>query len=211
MTATFINQFVYLISLLLDCVLFLTVYFRLSVLFSSQFEPNPFFEDDNSGGEPASVAYRYRKFTLGGINVVARCELHGWTSKRGEDQNITVYSLNEWDSKYADGVNWRQKIDQQIGAVLATELKNNSCKLAKWTAQSILAGADQMKLGYVTRVANTNAYDHTILATQTFKPKELAQQINLSINNMWGIVKMLCELVLNKPDGKYVLLKDPNI
>jgi hypothetical protein len=33
------------------------------------------------------------------------------------------------------------------GAVLATELKNNSCKLAKWTAQSILAGADQMKLG----------------------------------------------------------------
>jgi translation initiation factor 3 subunit D len=175
-----------------------------------QFEPNPFFEDDNSGGEPASVAYRYRKFTLGGINVIARCELHGWTSKRGEDQNITVYSLNEWDSKYADGVNWRQKIDQQSGAVLATELKNNSCKLAKWTAQSILAGADQMKLGYVSRVANTNAYEHTILATQFFKPKELAAQINLNINNMWGIVKMLCELVLNKQDGKYVLLKDPN-
>jgi translation initiation factor 3 subunit D len=156
------------------------------------------------------VAYRYRKFNLGGINIVARCELHGWTSKRGEDQNITVYSLNEWDSKYADGVNWRQKIDQQRGAVLATELKNNSCKLAKWTAQSILAGADQMNLGYVTRIANTNSYEHTILATQFFKPKELATQINLNINNMWGIVKMLCELVLNKPDGKYVLLKDPN-
>lgn len=121
-----------------------------------------------------------------------------------------MYSLNEWDSKYADGVNWRQKIDTQRGAVLATELKNNSCKLAKWTAQSILAGADQMKLGYVTRVANTNAYEHTILATQFFKPKELAAQINLSVNNMWGIVKMLCELVLNKADGKYVLLKDPN-
>jgi translation initiation factor 3 subunit D len=27
---------------------------------------------------------------------------------------------------------------------------------------------------------------------------------------MWGIVKMLCELVLSKPDGKYILLKDPN-
>lgn len=33
------------------------------------------------------------------------------------------------------------------GAILATELKNNSAKLAKWTAQSILSGADQMKIG----------------------------------------------------------------
>ncbi len=36
------------------------------------------------------------------------------------------------------------------GSVLATELKNNSFKLAKWAAQSILAGADVMKIGYVT-------------------------------------------------------------
>jgi translation initiation factor 3 subunit D len=176
-----------------------------------QFEPNPFYDDDESGVEPAAVAYRYRKFTLaGGIRLVTRCELHGWLSKRGEDQNITVYALNEWDSKFSDGVNWRQKIDQQRGAVLATELKNNSCKLAKWTAQSILAGADQMKLGYVSRNASGNPYEHSILATQFFKPKELAQQINLSLNNMWGIVKMICELLMKKPDGKYVLLKDPN-
>lgn len=36
---------------------------------------------------------------------------------------------------------------EQRGAILATELKNNSAKLAKWTAQSILSGADQMKIG----------------------------------------------------------------
>lgn len=35
----------------------------------------------------------------------------------------------------------------QRGAILATELKNNSAKLAKWTAQSILGGADVMKIG----------------------------------------------------------------
>jgi translation initiation factor 3 subunit D len=34
-------------------------------------------------------------------------------------------------------VEWRQKIDQQRGAVLATELKNNSFKLAKFAAQSV--------------------------------------------------------------------------
>lgn len=105
---------------------------------------------------------------------------------------------------------YRQKIDAQRGAVLATELKNNSCRLARWTAQSLLAGADQMKLGYVSRVAPTNATEHTILATQFFKPKDFALQINLNLNNVWGIVKMICELLLSKADGKYVLMKDPN-
>ena len=123
---------------------------------------------------------------------------------------MTVHALNEWDSRYAGGIEWRQKIDQQRGAVLATELKNNSSKFAKWTAQSILAGADLMKLGYVSRVERTNAYDHTILATQFLKPTELAQQIALSVTNMWGIIKMIADILMNLEDGKYVLLKDPN-
>lgn len=67
-----------------------------------------------------------------------------------------------------------------------------------------------MKLGYVSRVAVNNPYEHTILATQFFKPKDFALQINLSLNNIWGIVKMICELLLSKEDGKYVLMKDPN-
>ena len=100
------------------------------------------------------------------------------------------------------GVEWRQKIDAQSGAVLATEFKNNSCKLARWTAQSILAGAEQMKLGYVSRVARTNPYDHVVLATQFYKPKEFATQITLNVNNMWGIIKMLVDLLLDKDDGK---------
>ena len=176
------------------------------------YDPNPFYDESFNEGEPASVAYRYRKFTLGNIRIVARCELHAWwKSKKNEEQLMTVYALNEWDSKYSGGVNWRQKIDQQQrGAVLATELKNNSNKLAKWTAQSILAGADLMKIGFVSRVAPSNAYEHVILETQTFKPKEIAAQTNLSVNNMWGIVKMIAELILKKEDGKYLLMKDPN-
>jgi translation initiation factor 3 subunit D len=35
----------------------------------------------------------------------------------------------------------------QRGAVVATEMKNNSCKLARWATQAILAKADQMKIG----------------------------------------------------------------
>jgi translation initiation factor 3 subunit D len=176
------------------------------------YEANPFFEDedDDTSDEPASVAYRYRKFTLGGIELVVRCELHGWTNKRGEDQLMTCYALNEWDSKFSGGIEWRQKIDQQPGAVLATELKNNSCKLGRWAAQSILAGADQMKLGYVRRTVRTNPYEHQILATQTFKPKDIATQIAMSLPQMWGVVKMICDLMMSQEDGKYVLMKDPN-
>ena len=177
------------------------------------YEPNPFFdesEDEAAGSEPASVAYRYRKFTLGNIKVVARCELHGWAAKGKESPKFTAYALNEWDCRYAGGIDWRRKIDTQRGAVLATELKNNSCKLARWTAQSVLAGADLMRVGYVSRLSRTNGYEHTILATQVFKPKDLSMQINLSTQNMWGIVKMISELLMKQEDGKYVLLKDPN-
>lgn len=58
-----------------------------------------------------------------------------------------LQALNEWDSKHSGGVDWRQKLDTQRGAVLANELKNNACKLAKWTVQAILAGSDQIKFG----------------------------------------------------------------
>jgi len=46
-------------------------------------------------------------------------------------------------------VDWRAKLDTQRGAVLATELKNNSCKIAKWTASAQLAGSDIIKFGCV--------------------------------------------------------------
>lgn len=173
------------------------------------YEPNPFFEEDEPGVSPSSTAYRYRRFDLGGVKLVVRCELHAWMSKKGEDQYYNVFSLNEWDSK-GSGINWRQKVDGQRGAVLATELKNNSCKVAKWTAQSVLSGADQMKLGYVSRVSPSTPFDHQVLAADKFRPKDLAAQINLSVQNMWGIVKMVCELLMSKENGKYVLLKDPN-
>ena len=49
--------------------------------------------------------------------------------------------------QFSGGVDWRQKLDVQRGAVLANELKNNACKLAKWTVQALLAGSDLIKFG----------------------------------------------------------------
>merc|ERR1719410_3127559 len=107
-------------------------------------------------------------------------------------------------------IHWREKLDSQRGAVLATELKNNSCKLAKWTAQSLLAGAHQMKIGFVSRISPKNNYEHVILATQFYRPKDFAAQITLNVGNMWGIIKMLVELIRKMEEGKYVFMREPN-
>jgi translation initiation factor 3 subunit D len=181
--------------------------------------PNPFFdEEDAEGMEPASVGYRYRKFTFAdGTSLVCRCELHGYMggkkAKGTEDPYLTAFSLNEWDPKATNNtnaVNWREKIDTHRGAVLATELKNNSAKVAKWTAQSLLAKASQMKIGYVSRKHPSNNYEHTILATQFYVPTEFAAQITLSMNMCWGIFKKFVDRFQNLPEGKYLILRDPN-
>lgn len=117
--------------------------------------PNPFYSPEEN--EPlASCAYRYRKFNIsvGGdaepINMVVRTEIDAYSGKK--DSYITIKALNEFDSK-AQGSgkapDWRSKLDAQRGAVIATEMKNNSAKLARWTVQALLAGVDAMKLGYV--------------------------------------------------------------
>jgi Eukaryotic translation initiation factor 3 subunit 7 (eIF-3) len=53
----------------------------------------------------------------------------------------------------------------------------------------------QMKIGFVSRVSKTNAYEHTILGTQFYKPNEFARQITMDPKNMWGIVKEIVDLI----------------
>merc|ERR1719423_52758 len=162
--------------------------------------------------EVASVAYRYRKWDLGnGITLVCRCEHDAvMIGPNGENQFINIKSLNEWDSKLAHGVDWRQKLDSQRGAVVATELKNNSCKLAKWTVGSLLAGSDQVKFGYVSRASPRDSTRHVILGTHQFKPSEFANQINLNLDNAWGILRCIVDTCMKLKEGKYLIMKDPN-
>ncbi|KAG5454826.1 Eukaryotic translation initiation factor 3 subunit D [Clonorchis sinensis] len=172
--------------------------------------------------ELASIGYRYRLFDLGNqIGMVVRCEVTGAlppTNADGEQsgdaaappQFVYIRSLNEFDSRHCGGVDWRSKLDTQRGAVLASEIKNNAFKLAKWTACSMLAGADQLKLGFASRVNPKDSSTHVILGTQQFKPQEFAIQLNLNLDNAWGILRCVVDFFLKLPEGKYLLLKDPN-
>lgn len=86
-------------------------------------------------------------------------------SYKDEVQTLSIKALNEFDTKVT-GVDWRQKLDTQRGAVLATELKNNANKLAKWTAAALISGVDFIKLGFVSRNTPRDIKNHSILATQ---------------------------------------------
>ncbi|CAG8724772.1 16743_t:CDS:10, partial [Racocetra fulgida] len=181
-------------------------------------KPNPFASSDDLEFM-APCAYRYRRFDLGiseeeDVRLIVRTQLDSAVkTPAGDDSYITIKALNEFDSRSqgaGGALDWRQKLDTQRGAVVATEMKNNSCKLARWAVQSILAGADQMKLGYVSRASPKDNRRHVILGTQYYKPRDFAAQMNMSVSNGWGIVRTVIDLCMKLPEGRYVLLKDPN-
>lgn len=174
--------------------------------------PNPFVDKDETQ-EVSSVAYRYRKWKLGDdVTLVVRCEHDAVISGQNDKpQFVTIKAFNEWgDAKTTNTIDWRQKLDIQRGAVLASELKNNSNKLGKWTIQALLSGSDHIKFGYVSRVHAKDSSKHIILGTQTFRPKEFAGQINLNMDNAWGVLRCLIDYCLKLPEGRYLILKDPN-
>lgn len=76
--------------------------------------------------------------------------------------------------------------------------------------QAILAGSQQIKFGYVSRVHVKDTSKHVILGTQQFRPKEFADQINLSMDNAWGVLRYVVDTCLKLDNGKYLFLKDPN-
>lgn len=51
---------------------------------------------------------------------------------------------------------------------------------------------------------------HVILGVIGWKPRDFANQMNLSLANGWGIVRTIADMVLKREDGKFVLVKDPN-
>lgn len=186
---------------------------------------NPFYNAGEETEPLASKAYRYRRFDLSlekddePLHLIVRTEIDAAIKNNisGDDQYLIVKALNEFDHK-AQGaggaLNWREKLASQRGAVVATEMKNNSCKLARWTTQAILAKADQMKLGFVSRANPKSAANHVVLGVMGYKPREFAAQMNLGFSNGWGIVRTIIDLVRSmsgdEAEKKYVLIKDPN-
>ncbi|KAF8908327.1 eukaryotic translation initiation factor 3 subunit D [Mucidula mucida] len=178
--------------------------------------PNPFYGGEEEGEPLASCAYRYRVYDLGvtedeDVRVCVRTEVDAFLPQT--KGLVTIRALNEFDPRApgAGGApDWRTKLDSQRGAVVATEMKNNSCKLAKWTVQAMLAGAEALKIGYVSRANPRDNTRHVVLSTASMRPAEFAGQLNVSVSNGWGIVRSVIDVCMKMKEGKYVLVKDPN-
>ncbi|KAI9334431.1 eukaryotic translation initiation factor 3 subunit 7 [Obelidium mucronatum] len=199
-------------------------------------EESPFSpEAEASGGLPlASGIQRYRKWDLGDdISLIARTTLDAVVEGVNNDDlsdvleesvlstpvdinNVlfsTVRCLNEFDSRAVGSggaPDWRAKLDQQRGAVMVSEIKNNGNKLVRWTVESILSGADVMKIGFVSRSNIKDRTKHGVLAGMTVKPVEFAQQMNYATGAGWGILRAMVDLIFGWSDGKYVMVKDAN-
>lgn len=189
---------------------------------SQNFEnPNPFATEDTKA-QLASCGYRYREFDLSSnpgsedddkIQLIVRTEVDAAVKAGNNTSYVTIRALNEFDptAQGAGGaLPWKKSLDSQRGAVVATEMRNNAAKLARWAVQALLAGADQLKLGYVARFNPKDNSRHVVLGTQAYKPRDFASQMNLSLNNGWGIVKAVVDMCLQLPEGTYIMMKDPN-
>jgi len=171
-------------------------------------EKNPFHSGDQG---VASVAYFYRKWDLGdGIQLVSRTEVDGYKSepKKEKPSFVVIKALNEYDPKITGS--WRSKLESQKAGCFATEVKNNGNKLAKWAVQSILAGADELKLGYVSRVNPKEQYNHLILAITSHKPADFAKEIGVDIAKLWAGLKYIITELKKLEDGKYIILREGN-
>mmetsp|Transcript_59825 Transcript_59825/g.110766 ORF Transcript_59825/g.110766 Transcript_59825/m.110766 type:complete len:575 (-) Transcript_59825:90-1814(-) len=178
--------------------------------------PNPFQEEEGEDSSLASGAYRYRKITIPGnpkdevefnqqpVSLIVRTEVN---AKSADGQLMSLKALNEFNPKL--NYSWRTHLESQRGAVLANELKNNAFKLGRWTAQAILSGCDVMKVGYISRVHPDDPWNHSILGVQTSFTDSFAEQIGMTRNNMFGILRNIIDLVMTWEDGKYLVMKDP--
>ncbi|ORM42099.1 Eukaryotic translation initiation factor 3 subunit D [Babesia sp. Xinjiang] len=182
---------------------------------NEEFELPPFVED---GDNPSTVAYRYRTFVVPGdnhghgwsrvpIHVITRGEVHARVPGVPSGGYTYVCALNELPHKTQKS--WRTQIETQKGALLANEMRNNTAKMQRFAACAIISGCDILKLAYVSRRTPGDAENHSIIGIHTYTTENLAVQMGLNMRNAWAVVRHICALIMSKPDGQYILVKDP--
>ncbi|KAJ2632935.1 hypothetical protein H4R22_000884 [Coemansia sp. RSA 1290] len=197
-----------------------------------EYQPNLF----NAGEDTDDSAYRYRLLDFSARRLVSesdsdsdaeeevigdsclvavRTEISGLlpSGAAAEPKQLFIRALTQHDIAAAgagDALDWRQKLDSQRGAVIATEMKNNSSKLARWAFQALLADADQLRIGFVSRVSPRDRTRHGVLGHQTYNPSDFVAQLGLNEFNAWGILKAIIDMCLKLDEGKYVIMRDPN-
>ncbi|VDM57804.1 unnamed protein product [Angiostrongylus costaricensis] len=144
---------------------------------------NPRAPFEEEGGE-SGCGYRYRKWNLG---------------KNASGKPIEVVCRTEHD-----GVMVGPSGDIQFLTIKAFNEWDSS-----QSGGALLANSDAIKFGYVSRMSVRNSAQHVILGTQQLRPVEFAQNISMNLDNGWGILRCVIDSCMRQPQGKYLLMKDP--
>ncbi|CAG9324733.1 unnamed protein product [Blepharisma stoltei] len=157
----------------------------------------------------APIAYKYRKWKLyDDTEVVVRTEIDAYIREESKISYAKVFAVNEYDSKITGG--YRSQLESHRGQVLGTEYKNNSCKLSKWAIRGLLSGAEYVKLGFISRENFSRTRNHELFYVHSFRTPELAGHLNLNYQNCWGVFRSIVDTLKQSPEGKYLLIRDPN-
>jgi translation initiation factor 3 subunit D len=144
--------------------------------------------------------------------LLTRAQLHSYEnlSIGGEEDpdNIkynNIYTMNQW--KFIKG-NW-ENIDTDKTSILSVELTDNTNRVAKWAIQSLLAGADKMKIVFATRQKLGSNLKHKILGASSVTTSGFIDLISFKIDEAWAYVKYFVDYFEKKEDGNYILVRDP--
>lgn len=123
--------------------------------------------------------------------ICIRCAVHTHTGKikpDGEKQTQNVYALNEHD---LERTQWRTKVENGVVSCLTREISDNSFKVSRWLMQALLAEVDLVKFAFVTRKDMNDNKKHVVLTTHQVQTTSWAQQMNVSMEKNWSILKYL--------------------
>jgi len=163
---------------------------------------NPFFEgEDESLCE--NLAYVYRLWKIGDLNVLVRNQIHGYfIDENGDNQFINTFALNEFNTELYKSSN------NTPSQLLKKEIVNNHLKITKWTVQSYLAGVNFIKFGFISRKKVTDNNNHIITGYYDMKLSDCFKFTHFNEKLAWGMFKQIVEVIRNQNDGYFILMKD---
>ncbi|CUF83293.1 eukaryotic translation initiation factor 3 subunit 7, putative [Bodo saltans] len=109
------------------------------------------FQTSKNPFEKTTSMFKYRRYNIGEkaekYVLLVRSEIDAVQN----DQQLRIFGLLEHLPSQKDKL-WTRALDTSRATVLVNEVKVNKFKFTRWIAQSVLAGANLMKIGFISRI-----------------------------------------------------------
>ena len=158
------------------------------------------------------LGYKYKIYKLADdITICIRCQNHFYNpaGSAGQEGLSNLFVFLEWNQQRQG---WTKDLDTNMNPKLNTEIIDNTCKLTRWTIQSIISGVETMRFAFVQRVNTSSSKSHQVIGFSTHNPQNFTGQLNLKMANSWAILKDVISTILaqDQTSADYLYMKDPN-